>query len=85
MINHGYSFPSESMFMESIQQVVEIIENSDTISNIQSLKELFGRKGLNLRFQWILLSKLKSEFHRELTMIHILMRVIKKIVFEASL
>lgn len=49
---------------------------------MQSLKELFGRKGINLRFEWILLTRLRSNFHRELVMIHILVRIIKKIVHE---
>ena len=82
MINHGYNFSIENIFMETIQQIANIIEHTDTITNIQSLKELFARKGLNLRFQWILLTKLKSNFHRELVMIHILVRVIKKVLNE---
>ena len=36
------------------------------------------RKGLNLRFQWILLTKLKSQFNRQL----ILVRIMKKIINE---
>lgn len=68
--------------MDSVINIAKIIENTDTICNVQSLKELFSRKGLNLRFQWLLLTKLKSNFHRELTMIHILVRIIKKIVNE---
>lgn len=58
------------------------MESTDTISNVHSLKELLARKGLNLRFEWLLLTKLKSAFHRELTMVHILVRVIKKVVNE---
>jgi hypothetical protein len=43
---------------------------------------LLHRKGLNLRFEWLLLSKLKTSFHRELVMMHILLRTIKKIINE---
>jgi hypothetical protein len=46
------------------------------------LKELLHRKGLNLRFEWILLTKLKNIFNRELVMIHILVRTMKKIINE---
>ena len=42
------------------------------------------RKGLNLRFEWILLSKLKNNQNRELVMIHILLRIIKKIINEET-
>ena len=70
------------MFMQTIEQIAKIIENSDTISNIQTLKDLLHRKGLNLRFEWLLLAKLKSNFHRELVMIHILVRTMKRIINE---
>lgn len=58
------------------------MENTDTISNVHSLKELLARKGLNLRFEWLLLTRLKTAAQRELTMVHILVRIIKKVVNE---
>jgi hypothetical protein len=82
LINHAYTCSIEQIFSTTIEQVAKIIENTDTIQNIQSLKDLLHRKGLNLRFEWILLSKLKSGFHRELVMIHILLRTMKKIINE---
>jgi len=82
LINHRFSQAIESIFAETVCQVAAIIENTDTITNIQSLKELLHRKGLNLRFEWLLLAKLKTNFHRELVMIHILVRTIKKILHE---
>lgn len=36
------------------------MDTTDTVYNVQSLKDLFHRKGLNLRFEWILLSKLRQ-------------------------
>lgn len=80
LINHAYTCSIEQIFSSTIEQVAKIIENTDTIQNIQSLKDLLHRKGLNLRFEWILLAKLKSGFHRELVMIHILLRTMKKII-----
>lgn len=82
LINHAYTCSIEQIFSSTIDQVAKIIENTDTIQNIQSLKDLLHRKGLNLRFEWILLSKLKNGFHRELVMIHILLRIMKKIINE---
>ena len=70
------------MFIGIIEQIARIIESTDTITNIQSVKDLMHRKGLNLRFQWILLAKLKSNFKRQLVMIHILVRIMKKIINE---
>lgn len=68
--------------MQTISKVARIIEDTDTIFSIQALKDLMHRKGLNLRFEWVLLAKVKSTFHRELIMIHILVRVMKKIINE---
>lgn len=82
MISHRYTFPIEQVFVENVQQVAAILENTDTISNVHSLKELLARKGLNLRFEWLLLTKLKSATQRELCMVHILLRIIKKVVNE---
>lgn len=82
LINHRFSCAIESIFSETVCQIAQIIESTDTITNIQSLKELLHRKGLNLRFEWLLLAKLKTPFHRELVMVHILVRTIKKILHE---
>lgn len=40
------------------------------------------RKGLNMRFSWLVLSKLRSNQARELVMADILLRVMRKIVNE---
>lgn len=82
LINHTYSASVEQIYMQVISQVVRVLEDTDAISNIQALKDLLHRKGLNLRFEWLLLSKVKSNFHRELIMIHILVRTMKKIINE---
>ena len=56
---HTYSTNLESLFSASIDQVAKIVEQSDTIYNVKSLKELMHRKGLNMRFEWIVLAKLR--------------------------
>jgi len=40
------------------------------------------RKGLNMRFAWVMLTKLSYHQNRELVMIDILLRVLRKIVNE---
>lgn len=50
MSNHTFSTNVEAFFSASIEQVSKIIENSDNMYNSNSIKELFHRKGLNLRF-----------------------------------
>jgi len=82
LINHSYDCSIEQIFMTTVSQVAKIMDNTDTIFNIQSLKDLLHRKGLNLRFEWLLLLKVKSQWNRELVMIHILLRVLKKIINE---
>ena len=52
------------------------------MSNIGTLKSLMHRKGLNLRFLWVLLTKVKLKHSRELIMAAILMRTMRKIVNE---
>jgi hypothetical protein len=49
-----------------------------------ALKELMHRKGLNMRFTWILLTKVKLIFARDLIMIDILCRTMRKIVNEET-
>lgn len=40
------------------------------------------RKGLNMRFEWIILAKLRVHACRELVMIDILLRTMRKVVNE---
>ena len=40
------------------------------------------RKGLNMRFEWVVLSKLRINHFREMVMIDILLRVMRKIINE---
>ena len=89
LINHclnddgsGKTPPLEAIFMQSISKVARILEDTDTISSVTALKELLHRKGLNLRFEWLLLVKLRNGFSRELVMIHLLVRIMKKIICE---
>jgi hypothetical protein len=66
----------------SIDQAVLVLEKSDKIFNSLSLQDLMHRKGLNRRFNWIILAKLRQNWQRELLMIDILMRVMRKIINE---
>ena len=47
------------MFQLSLDQVAKIMESSDRVNNIDALKCLMHRKGLNVRFLWVLLTKVK--------------------------
>jgi hypothetical protein len=47
-------------YLKSIKEVAEKIDSSDAIFNYLSIKELFHRYGLNMRFSWIVLSFLKT-------------------------
>ena len=38
------------------------------------------RKGLNLRFQWVLLTKVKLKFARDLLMASILVRTMRRVI-----
>lgn len=58
------------------------MELSDRVTNIDTLKSLMHRKGLNLRFLWVLLTKVKLKHSRELIMAAILMRTMRKVVNE---
>lgn len=84
LIGHQHDDPLELVFVQSIQKIVKTLEDTDSVFSAQALKELMHRKGLNLRFQWILLAKIRSQPHRELLMIHILVRCMKKIIAEET-
>lgn len=82
LCGHTYSTSIENLFSASVDQVAKIIEQSDNIYNISALKELLHRKGLNMRFEWIILAKLRVHQCRELVMIDILLRTMRKVVNE---
>ena len=69
LISKSYSCSIEQIYMQAVHQVARVLEDTDSIFSIQALKELLHRK-------------VKSTFHRELIMIHILVRTIKKIINE---
>jgi len=82
LINHTYSTNLESFYSASIDQVAKIIESSDNIYNNATLKELLKRKGLNHRFLWPILAKLRVHHFRDFVMIDILIRVMRRIINE---
>ncbi len=62
----------------SIDYIVDQLENTDNIINFASLKELFHRKGINMRLEWIVFIKVKNERARALLAADILARCVKK-------
>ena len=64
MNNHTISTNIETLYGACIEQVSKVLDYSDTIFNIKNLKELLHRKGLNHRFLWAVLPKLRLNFSR---------------------
>ena len=77
-----YANGIDSMFQLSLNHIASILDNSDRVSNIDALKSLMHRKGLNLRFLWVLLTKVRLKFSRDLVMVAILVRTMRRIVNE---
>ena len=82
LTQHTYANGIDTMFYLSLDQVAKVLETSDRVTNINALKELLHRKGLNMRFLWVLLTKVKLKQSRDLIMIAILIRVMRRIVNE---
>ena len=70
------------MFQLSLEQVAKILETSDRVLNIDALKHLMHRKGLNMRFLWVLLTKVRLKQARDVIMAAILVRCMRRIVNE---
>lgn len=82
LTHHNYPQGIEATFSACIINIVSILEdNSEKYYNQKCLKELMHRKGLNIRFLWILLAKLTNKKARDLVMISIMLRIMKKVVF----
>jgi len=69
-----------SNLAKSIDAIVDQIENTDNIINFTSLKELFHRKGVNMRLEWIVYARLHRERTKALVGCDILARCIKKML-----
>ena len=82
MTQHTYANGIDTMFQLSLDQVAKIMETSDRVLNIDTLKSLMHRKGLNLRFLWVLLTKVKLKQSRDLIMVAILVRTMRRIINE---
>lgn len=80
-ILHEYFLSNVS---RSVDSIVSHLETTDAIYNFASLKELFHRKGLNMRFEWIVYAKLKRERAKVLVGADILARCIKMILNELT-
>jgi len=88
----SYKFPKiskdDKMFQEylftniskSLEYIIDYLENTDNVINFASLKELFHRKGVNMRLEWIVYVKLKRERVKTLVGADILVRCLKKML-----
>lgn len=47
-------------YFQSIEDIANKIDSTDEILNPFSLKEIFHMHGLNMRFEWIVYSKLRN-------------------------
>lgn len=66
--------------VNSIDYVVDYLEKTDTIMNFTGLSELFHKKGLNMRFAWMVFLKLEKQRAKALVGADILARCIKKLI-----
>ena len=62
--------------------MAKILEQTDRVNNIDALKSLMQRKGLSMRFLWVLLTKVKLKQARDLIMAAIIVRTMRRIVNE---
>ena len=63
---------------KSIEYVVEQLEKSDAIINFTGLQELFHRKGINMRYEWLVYMKIQRSRMKAMVGIDILVRTLKK-------
>ena len=90
--NFNRTFKDEKMIQDyfisnigrSIDSIVDKLENSDVILNFASLKELFHRKGVNMRFEWIVYARLRREKAKVLIGADILARCMKRMLAEKT-
>lgn len=90
--NFNKTFKDEKMIQDyfisnitrSIDSIVDQLENSDAILNFASLKELFHKKGVNMRFEWIVYARLKREKAKVLVGADILTRCMKRMLAEKT-
>lgn len=65
---------------KSIGQVCSYLENTDKIHNFNTLKEVFHKKGVNMRFEWIVFAKIRRRDMKERLGVDILVRTLKRIL-----
>ena len=79
------SYPQgvECVFRAALDSVAQLLNsNHERVLNVAALKELMHRKGLNMRFLWLLLAKVSLKKARALVLVALLLRVVKKCVCE---
>jgi alpha-tubulin suppressor-like RCC1 family protein len=80
-IFHEYFYTN---LAKSIESIIDTLENTDSIINFNSLKELFHRKGVNMRLEWLVYVRLKRERSKVLVGADILARCLKKMISEKT-
>jgi alpha-tubulin suppressor-like RCC1 family protein len=69
-----------NVLRKNIRDCMGILETSEDICNVNSLKELLHRKGLNYRHEWIIYSKCRNEKTQTLVESDLLARAVWKVV-----
>ena len=69
---------------KSIDQVCDYLGKTDKIQNFNTLKESFHKRGLNMRFEWIVLAKMERKDMKERLGIDILVRTLKQMLDSAT-
>jgi alpha-tubulin suppressor-like RCC1 family protein len=69
-----------AVLRKNLKDCMIILETSEDIVNVNSLKELLHRKGLNYRHEWILYSRCRNEKAQGLLEADLLARAVKKVL-----
>ena len=65
---------------KSINQVCNYLENTDKIHNFNTLKDVFHKKGVNMRFEWVVFAKIRRRDMKERLGVDILVRGLKRLL-----
>jgi alpha-tubulin suppressor-like RCC1 family protein len=72
-----YFLPSLS---KSLEYVIEQLEAADSTINFAGMKDLFHSKGVNMRYEWIVYSKLTRAKAKAMVGVDIVVRTLKKML-----
>lgn len=69
-----------SCVCKSIEQVSSYLDSTDKLYNFNTLKEAFHKRGLNMRFEWIVFAKIRRRDMKDRLGVDILVRTIKRML-----